>query len=532
MQPVQEAEGELGHREIMTILSGLLVAMFVASLDATIVTTAIRTIGDDLHGLSMQAWVTTGFLITSTIATPLFGKLSDIYGRKRLLKLAICIFLAGSVLCGLATSMYMLAAFRAIQGVGAGGILPLSQAVIGDIMSPRVRARYQGYFVSVYGTASVIGPVIGGFFAGASSILGIAGWRWIFYINVPIGILALIILEAKLPSRYRRSERRIDWGGAAALVVGLVPLLLVAEQGRLWGWNSPAAFTCYALGIFGLAAFVFIESRMGDDALLPLKIFRGNTFSLACVQSVLLGVVMFGGMAVLPLYLQIVRGASPTASGLLTLPLVAGMMTGSWGSGQIMARTGRYRYNPIAGTILLTIGMGLLALTTGGNTPLWQTDIFMAIYGLGMGLVMHSMVMAMQNAVHAKDMGVATAASNFFRSVGGSLATAAFLTILFSRFSEEIPKQLAKARAVLPSGRGVDLNDSRTIGHLPDVARHAVLDAFGNSVATVFMVATAICVLSVITSFLMKEIPLRTVSGHIERRQAAAAEDSAAGVTA
>jgi EmrB/QacA subfamily drug resistance transporter len=519
----QEAGGELSHSQIMTILWGLLVAMFLASLDATIVTTAIRTIGDDLHGLSMQAWVTTGFLITSTIATPLFGKLSDLYGRKRLLKIAILIFILGSVLCGLATSMYMLAAFRALQGIGAGGILPLSQAVIGDIMSPRVRAKYQGYFVSTYGIAAVVGPVIGGFFAGAGTILGIAGWRWIFYINVPIGILALVVLEARLPSRYRRSDHRIDWGGAAALVVGLVPVLLIAEQGRTWGWSSPAALICYALGAVGLIAFVLIEARMGEDALLPLALFRGSTFSLASVQSVLLGSVMFGAMAILPLYLQIVRGASPTESGLLNLPLVMGMMSGSWGSGQIIARTGRYRYNPIVGSVLLVLSLGMLS-TTSADTPLWHTDIFMAFYGLGAGLVMHSMVMAMQNAVHAKDMGVASAASNFFRSVGGSLGTAVFLTILFTRLSAEIPKQLAKVGVALPPGGAVDLNDSRTIGSLPAEQKHAVLTAFANSVGTVFLVATSISVIAVVVALVMRELPLRTVPGYVERERAAAGD--------
>ena len=231
-------DGELTHRQIMTILSGLMLGMFLAALDQTIVSTAIRTIGDDLNGLSVQAWVTTAFLITSTIATPLFGKLSDIYGRKPFFMLAISIFILGSAMCGLAHSMYQLAAFRAFQGIGAGGLFPLALAIIGDIIPPRERARYQGYFMAVFATASVLGPVVGGFFAGTKSILGISGWRWIFYINVPIGILALIVVEAVLKLDHTRREHRIDWGGAAALVVGLVPLLIIAEQGRTWGWAS------------------------------------------------------------------------------------------------------------------------------------------------------------------------------------------------------------------------------------------------------------------------------------------------------
>src|SRR3954454_7648649 len=320
---------QLSHRQILEVLSGLMLGMFLAALDQTIVSTAIRTIGDDLHGLSVQAWVTTAFLITSTISTPLFGKLSDIYGRKPLFMLAISIFILGSALCGLAQSMYMLAAFRAFQGIGAGGLMPLALAIIGDIIPPRERAKYQGYFRAVFGTASVLGPVIGGFFAGQSSILGIPGWRWIFYINVPIGIVALIVVEAVLKLRHQRRDHRIDWTGAGMLVVGLVPLLIIAEQGRVWGWSSPRAFGCYLVGVLGLVAFVWVESRMGDEALLPLRLFRNNVFSVSSAQATVVGMGVFGGIGAIPLYLQIVKGASPTEAGLLLLPLVAAMMIAS-----------------------------------------------------------------------------------------------------------------------------------------------------------------------------------------------------------
>ena len=344
MQPREHAheiaEGELNHRQIMTIVGGLLVGMFLASLDGTIVTTAIRTIGDDLHGLSYQAWVTTAFLITATLAVPVLGKLSDIYGRKRMLMISIVIFVLGSMLCGLSQSMYMLAAFRAVQGIGAGGILPLSMAVVGDIMSPRMRGRYQGYFVMAFGVASVVGPVIGGFFAGAGTILGIPGWRWIFYINVPLGILALLAIQAVLPSRHVRKRRRIDWWGTAALIVGVVPLLVIAEQGRELGFTSPIAIACYLLGLSGLVAFVWVQKVMGEDAIIPLHLFKVPTFSWASAQSFIIGTAMFGGMAVIPLYLQIVRGATPTQAGLLLVPLVVGMMLASWINGQYMARTG------------------------------------------------------------------------------------------------------------------------------------------------------------------------------------------------
>src|SRR6478672_11910629 len=398
--------GGLSHKQILTILSGLILGMFLAALDQTIVSTAIRTIGDDLHGLSVQAWVTTAFLITSTIATPLFGKLSDIYGRKPLFMLAITIFILGSALCGLAHSMYQLAAFRAFQGIGAGGLFPLALAIIGDIIPPRERARYQGYFMAVFATASVLGPVVGGFFAGTPSILGISGWRWIFYINVPIGIVALIVVEAVLKLDHTRRDHRIDWGGAAALVVGLVPLLIIAEQGRIWGWDSASAFVCYLLGVAGLIAFVVIESRMGDEALLPLRLFKRSVFAIGSAQSFIIGMGMFGGMVSIPLYLQIVKGASPTKAGLLILPLVAGIMSASLVAGQVTSRTGRYKIFPVIGSILLVIGLLLLS-TVGADTPLWQTDLYMVVFGSGLGLNMQTIVLAMQNAVDPRDMGVA-----------------------------------------------------------------------------------------------------------------------------
>ena len=404
------SDGELSHRQILTILSGLVMGMFLAALDQNIVSTAIKTIGNDLHDLKAQAWVTTAFLITTTIAAPLFGKLSDIYGRKRLFMLSIVIFTIGSALCGLATSMYELAGFRAFQGIGAGGIMPLAMAVIGDIIPPRERARYQGYMMAVFASASVLGPVLGGLLSGASDFLGVAGWRWIFYINVPLAAAALIVVARVLRLDHARRERRIDWWGSVMLAVGLVPLLVVAEQGQSWGWASVASFTCYVLGAVGLALFVVIQHRMGDDALLPLRLFRSPTFSVASGQVTIIGMAMFGGLSVIPLYLQIVKGASPTKSGLLLLPMVAGLMLASLAAGRIVARTGRYKVFPVVGSVLMVIGMGLF-ITLRADTALWTTDIYMTIFGIGLGMNMQSLVLAMQNAVPAKDMGVASAAS-------------------------------------------------------------------------------------------------------------------------
>jgi EmrB/QacA subfamily drug resistance transporter len=296
------------HRQILTILSGLLLGMFLAALDQTVVSTAIYKIGESLNGLTAQAWVTTSFLITSTIATPLYGKLSDIYGRKPFFLFAIGVFVLGSALCTLSTSMYMLAAFRAFQGIGAGGLFSLALAIVGDILAPRERAKYQGYFMAVFGTSSVLGRVVGGALAGQNSILGIAGWRWIFLINVPIGLLALSVVSRVLHVAHTPRRHRIDYWGAVSLAIGLVPLLIIAEQGRTWGWGSAAAFACYVVGVLGLVSFVAVERAMGESALLPLRLFRNGVFAVGSAQSTIIGIGMFGGITLLPLYLQLVKG--------------------------------------------------------------------------------------------------------------------------------------------------------------------------------------------------------------------------------
>src|ERR1700730_10844292 len=541
------SDGALSHRQILTILSGLMLGMFLASLDQTIVSTAIKTIVNDLHDLQAQAWVTTAFLITSTIAAPLFGKLSDIYGRKRLFMLAIVIFVTGSALCGLATSMYELAAFRAFQGIGAGGIMPLALAVIGDIIPPRQRARYQGYMMAVFASASVLGPVLGGLLAGTTDFLGVAGWRWIFYINVPVAAVALIVIARVLKLDYVRRERRIDWWGSVMLAVGLVPLLGGAEAGQSWGWASAAAFTCYFLAAAGLTLFVWIQHRMGGDALLPLRLVRSPTLSVASRQVTIIGMAMFGGLSVIPLYLQIVKGASPTKSGLLLLPLVGGLMLASLGAGRLVARTGRYKIFPVVGSVLMLAGMGLL-LTLGADTPLWHTDVFMAIFGIGLGLNMQSLVLAMQNAVAAKDMGVASAASTFFRSVGGTLGTAIFLSILFSQAASKISQQYAKAAsdpAYLAAARANPgqvaslhqhlsggLQDTSFLSGLAKPLAHPFYAGFSAAVDVVLAVVAARLAAAVILSACLKEVPLRLVSGNQARAQANRSEGAVAQVGA
>ncbi|MFE4948928.1 MDR family MFS transporter [Leifsonia sp. NPDC056665] len=432
----------MSHRQILFVIFGLMAGMFLSALDQTVVGTAIRTIGDDLHGLSQQAWVTTGYLILSTISTPIYGKLSDIFGRRPLFIIAIGIFIVGSILASFSTSMLGLAAFRAIQGLGAGGLMSMPLAIMGDMLAPRERAKYQGYFLAVFGISSLIGPLIGGLFAGADQILFIAGWRWVFLINVPIGIAALfMVLRFLHLPKHDRGSARIDWWGAAGVIVALVPLLLVAEQGREWGWGSAGSIACYVIGAVGIIAFILIERAMKDDALIPLKLFRSSTFSMATVIGVLVGFGMFGAMLTLPLYLQIVLGSTPTESGLQLLPMILGLMISSIASGQIISRTGHYRQFPIIGTAMLAGGFFYLTFLKFGDSY-WFIAGAMLLIGLGLGQLMQTLTIASQNSVGLRDMGVATSASTFFRQIGGTLGTAVLLSLLFTVFPTNIQTAL------------------------------------------------------------------------------------------
>ncbi|MFI9251898.1 MFS transporter [Streptomyces sp. NPDC053069] len=541
--PSAPPAGRLTHRQIMTILSGLMLGMFLAALDQTIVSTSIRTIADDLHGLSSQAWVTTAYLITSTISTPLYGKLSDLYGRKPFFLAAISIFIVGSAACSFATSMTELAAFRAFQGIGAGGLMSLALAIIGDIVPPRERARYQGYMLAMFGSSSVLGPLIGGFLAGRGSILTIAGWRWVFLVNVPVGVIALFVVAKVLNLPHTRREHRIDWWGALTIAVGVVPLLLVAEQGQDWGWTSAKACVCYAVGAVGLVVWIFVERAMGEEALIPMRLFRSSVFSKMSLLSVLIGMGMFGGMMMVPLYLQIVKGVSPTRSGLLMLPLMVGMISGTIVVGRIIQKTGKYKIFPIVGTALIIAAMLLFHYRVQWNSPLPETMAYMALFGIGLSGCMQILTLAVQNAVEPKDMGVATASATFFRQMGGTAGTAVFLSVLFSTVGDKIGSAFRAAyetpgfqaalhdpavrsdpanapvlemfrhpRAGGGSGSGV-LNDSSFIQRLDPRLAQPFKAGFTDSMQLVFLIAAAVMVLGFLVALWTKEVPLRKVSG-------------------
>lgn len=510
----------LSHREILTVLAGLMLGMLLAALDMTIMGTATKTIADQLHGQTMQAWVTTGYLITATISTPLYGKLSDIFGRKPMYLTSISLFLAGSVLSGIANSMYELAAFRAVQGLGAGGLMSLALAILADLVSPRERSRYQGYFMAVWGLSSVAGPVVGGFFAGAGTVAGVEGWRWVFLVNVPVGIIALIVVAKVLNVPHAKVNHRIDYWGAASLAVALVPLLVVAEQGRAWGWGSGRSLTMYVVGAIGLVAFVLAERRMGDEALLPLRLFRRPVFSLSNAINFVMGLGMFGMMMTLPLYLQIVKSASPTEAGLQTLPMTAGIMTASMGSGILISKTGRYKRYPVAGLAIVAAAMFLFA-QIGVDTPMWQVMSIMLLAGVGLGLCMQTLILAIQNDVPAKDMGVATSSATFFRSNGGTVGTAVFLSILFSVTLSRLP-------AGGGGQGGFDINDTSFLDKLSPEQKRPILDAFSHGVDTVFMVGGIVMLVAFVLVWFLKEVPLSSRSGIERVADDAAAEEKAA----
>ena len=430
---VHESGGIMTHRQILFVLYGLMAGMFLSALDQTVVGTSIRTIADDLNGLSQQAWVTTAYLIVSTIATPIYGKLSDIFGRRPLFIVAISVFIIGSVASGFSTSILELAGFRAIQGIGAGGLMALPLAIMGDMLAPRERAKYQGYFLAVFGISSVIGPLIGGLFAGAPYILFITGWRWVFLINIPIGIIALamVLRFLHLPTRSINRLVRIDWWGATTVIIAVAPLLLVAEQGRDWGWASGGAIACYIAGGLGIIAFIISEKLMGDDALIPLKLFTSSTFSVATVLGVLVGFGMFGAISTVPLYLQLVKGSTPTESGFQLLPMILGLMISSIVSGQLISRTGRYKIFPIIGTGFMVIGFLIFTTITADSNYLVLASA-MLLVGLGLGQLMQTLTIASQNSVGPRDIGVATSSSTFFRQIGGTLGVAVIFSVVFS----------------------------------------------------------------------------------------------------
>lgn len=481
---------------IRLLFSALLLVMLLSALDQTIVSTALPTIVGELGGLDKLSWVVTAYILSSTIAVPLYGKFGDLFGRKIVLQVAIVLFLAGSALCGLAQNMTQLVLMRALQGLG-GGLMVISMAAVADVIPPAHRGRYQGLFGGVFGLATVIGPLIGGF------LVQHASWRWIFYINLPLGLFALLVIGAVFHSSNKRSQHQIDWLGAIYLSMALLCIILfTSEGGSVRAWSDPQLWCILAFGLVGIIGFIH-EERLASEPIIPLSLFRNRSFLLCSLIGFVIGMALFGSVTFLPLYLQVVKEATPTEAGLQLIPLMGGLLLTSIISGRIISRTGKYRVFPIIGTLLGVVGMVLLTRITI-HSAMWQLYLFTGVLGAGLGLVMQVLVLAVQNAMPAQMYGVATSGVTLFRSIGGSIGVAlfgaVFTHVLQSNLQRLLPEGAQLPRALNPAA----------VQNLPAEIRLDYLDAFGSAIHAAFLMAACIMAVAFALSWLLKEAPLKT----------------------
>jgi EmrB/QacA subfamily drug resistance transporter len=527
----QEMRKEHTHKEIMVILGGLMTGMLLAALDQTIVSTALKNIVEEFNGLNHYTWVVTAYLLTSTAATPLYGKISDLYGRRIVFQFAIVTFLIGSALAGASQNMGQLIATRALQGLGAGGLMALTFVIIGDIVPPRERGRYQGYFGAVWGLSSVAGPLLGGYFSDHHHILGITGWRWIFYINIPFGLASLVITSMVLHIPKIKREHAIDYLGALLLIASVVPILLtLSVYGPENGWGDARTITYLVIGVvFGV--LFFLQEKRAKEPILPLHLFENHTFNLTSLLGAVIGAGMFGAIVMLPLYMQVVKGYSATSAGLKLIPMMLGIVSMSIYSGKTISKHGHYKRFPVIGAVIMTFGI-LLMTRLEINTPYWQVAIYAVLIGMGLGLSMQTIVIALQNSVEMRDMGVATSSNTFFRSLGSVFGTALFGSVLTNRlahymqsgFADLAKSNPAAAGAIDPSQMKSLANNSTLIHQLPADIQHVVLQAFVNSFHVVFYAAAPITALGFLLALMLKEVPLRTNADYQKAKEDAAGE--------
>lgn len=504
MTDTQEPEQTYrSHRQILVILGALMTGMFLAALDQSIVGTALPQITSDLRGLDKLSWVVTAYLLASTAATPLWGKISDLYGRRLIFQAAIITFLVGSALCGFARDIDELIAFRALQGIGGGGLMALALATIGDVVPPRERGRYMGYMGAVFGSASVLGPVLGGTLADGP------GWEWIFWLNIPIGIVALVVTSYALKIPHVRREHTIDWLGAGLLVAAVTSILLyTAWAGPEHGWSDRLSLSLLGGGLVLAVVFILVERRAAEP-ILPMDLFNNSVFSITNALGMVFGIAMFGAIIFVPLYLQIVMGMSPTRSGLGMVPMVAGLFSASIPAGHYVTRTGRYRMFPIASTIIVT-GALLLLSTLDADSSYLQVGIGMYVLGFGLGLTMQLLTLIVQNSVDVRHMGVATSTVTFFRNLGGAFGTAVFGAVLNSRLAHHLESSLGAS-----PGTPINVEDASAIRRLPEPVRGKVIDAFASSLHEVFLTALPFVAVAFVLALFIKELPLRSRSAPV-----------------
>ena len=517
--PETAADGRplMSHRQIMMVFSGLMLGMLLAALDQTIVSTALPTIVGDLGGLQHLSWVVTAYLLASTAVTPIYGKLADLYGPKRIYMFAIAVFLLGSALCGMAQNMAELIAFRALQGLGAGGLMALTFTIIGMVVSPRERGKYQGYFGGVFMLAMVVGPLLGGFFTDQHKLLGITGWRYIFYVNLPIGLLALIVISIVLHVKDNQVKHKIDYTGAALVTAAASALLLAAQFGSngQYAWGSPVVISLFVAGGVLFALFVLWELRFASEPILPMRLFRNQVFTVSNTMALVVGLTMMGSLIYLSVYLQFVVGYSPTMAGLAILPMMLGIMPASIIGGRMISKIGKYKPFPIAGTAIAVVGMFLMS-RLGETTPAWQRGVYMFVLGTGLGLVMPVLTLAVQNALPFKDIGTGTSANLFFRNMGSSFGTALFGAILTNRLTHYVKDALGSRASEFGSSAGTGSLNRAQLNALN--AQHPgieqiMLHSFVTAMSVVFMVASAIMLVAFGLSLFLKQVELRSAGG-------------------